>query len=723
MAYDNLDAAIADLPPKRAAGAPERSLLAALWRRRAIFAAVFVAIVGVVVAALVVLPVQYMATGSLIVAEQEPGDNNSSAVWAQKVGDPADMESQLLIIGSSRVMKAALAAPGIFEYAMQDCSASKGVVALSEIFGRRSICEKIESDHDSLIEFVRPRYSIGNVGRSRVIGVSYQSTRPDIAKKMADALISAFLDDQRETLSSGRRNAAAWLWAEVRRLESELRDDDAKIQEYKRKKGLARGTNALIDSERLTSVTQQLSAAEATRAEAAARLKEITANKGKGLADSPAVLVSRSVLDLKQQLTLVEVRLASSRSTLGDRHPALQELERERDMVQRRLAAEIAGVAAGAKRNYEAANSLVASLKAKVEAAKADVGDAMIDQGSIETLVHGVDLKRRQYSELYKRASELDADRRVLNGSTRLVGMAELPNQPFFPKRLPFLAAGLTLATLLGATAAILRDRFDKSLRSSAELAASGGEELCVELPRLRGGASRKAFGLLEPRKPNLPLQIALQYAERDDVLQRALFEIYSRARLGDAQGFRVIAVTSPLRGDGKTFLTLAFAHFAAAMGHRALVVECDLADPAFENALGLEPGPGLLEALDATAALRDCMTRTASRKLDALPVGAARKATPPQIGKRIGTVLKATRDYDLVLLDCPSAETLDARLLVRHADAILLCARAGQCTAEEALAATEGLRASGGRLLGLAVNMVERDEPAFLRRFPHIAA
>ncbi|WP_157516562.1 polysaccharide biosynthesis tyrosine autokinase [Methylosinus sp. LW3] len=726
MAYDNLGATVSDLEPRRAtsyaADPPGRGLLAALWRRKVIFVVIFITILGAFIAALLVLPVQYMATGSVIVAEQEPGDNNSSAVWAQKAGDPADMESQLLIIGSSRVLKAAIASPGILELALQDCAASKGIGALLEKLGRRSGCDKLREDSDALVEFVRTRYSIGNVGRSRVIGISYQSTRPEIAQRMANALIAAFLDDQRANLSSGRQHAADWLWAEVHRLETELRDDDGKIQEYKRKKGLARGTNALIDSERLTSLTQQLSTAEATRAEASARLKEITANKGKGLADSPAVLASRSVSDLKQQITMIEIRLASARTTLGDRHPAMRELEQERDIAQRRLAAEVAGVAAAVKRNYEAANSLVASLKAKVEGAKTEVGDAMIDQGSIETLVHGVDMKRRQYSELYKRASELDADRRVLNGSTRLVGLAEFPNQPYFPKKLPFLAAGLTLATLLGATAAILRDRFDKSLRGSAELAALAGDALCVELPRL-GSAHGRLFGLLERRDRALPLKALTKLAESDEATQRALFEIYSSARIGEAKGSRIIAVTSPARGDGKTFLTLALAHFVATMGHRVLVVECDRANPCFESALDLEHGPGLLEALDATAPLRDCVTGTASRMLDALPLGASGKAAPPQIGKRIETVVKATRDYDLVLLDCPPADALDARLLARQADSILLCARAGGCSAEEALAATEGLTASGGRLLGLVVNMTERDEAPFQQRFSRVTA
>lgn len=730
MTYGNSAASVSEFKASRAAARTGNvrdahgGLFAALWRRRLIFSSTFAAILGITVVALLVLPVQYMATGSVIVAEQEPGDNNSSPAWAQKVGDPADMESQLLIIGSSRVMKAAMSAPGMLDVAKQDCAAGSEAGPLSRIFGSsRSTCDALKSDDNALIEYVRTRYSAGDVGRSRVISISYRSPRPIIAQQMANALITAFLDDQRRTSSSSRQQAAAWLWGEVRRLDGELRDDDAKIQEYRRTKGLARGATALSGSERLTGVTQQLSTAEATRAEAASRLKEITANKGIGLADSPAVMASRTVADLKQQLTVVEVRLAAARSTLGALHPTLRELERERDMVQRRFLAEVAGVAASAKRNYDAANALVASLKAQVEAAKSEVGAAMIDEGSIETLVRGAEIKRREYSELYKRASELDTDRQVLQGSTRLVSLAELPNQPYFPKRLPFLAAGLTLATLFGATAAILRDRIDKSLRSSAELVAATGEELCVELPRLRGKAPAKKFNLLTRREPNPPLRLALKLARHDDALQRALFDLYSGAFPADDEEFRIVAVTSPLRGEGKTFLTLAFAQFVATMGHNVLVVECDVANPSFESALGLKPGPGLLEALEGTIHPRKAVVATSLQNLDALRAGGLGKTTPPQIGKRIWAVLKWTRQYDLVLLDCPPAETLDTRLLVDHADGLLLCARAGKSSAEQVLAAGDGLSASGGEVLGLVVNMVERDDAALLKRFTRIAA
>src|SRR3954470_17992380 len=84
------------------------SPLQKVWRHRQIFAAVFCAVMIVTALALIVIPVRYLATGSVIVAEQEPSNTNASAAWATKIGDPADVESQLLVIKSPRVVRLAM---------------------------------------------------------------------------------------------------------------------------------------------------------------------------------------------------------------------------------------------------------------------------------------------------------------------------------------------------------------------------------------------------------------------------------------------------------------------------------------------------------------------------------------------------------------------------------------------------------------------------------------
>ena len=73
-----------------------------LWRRRAEACLLFGAIFLLSVVALFVLPTRYLAVGSVIVAEQEQTVESASSAWAEKIGDPADLESQLLVIWHSR---------------------------------------------------------------------------------------------------------------------------------------------------------------------------------------------------------------------------------------------------------------------------------------------------------------------------------------------------------------------------------------------------------------------------------------------------------------------------------------------------------------------------------------------------------------------------------------------------------------------------------------------
>ena len=230
-----------------------------LWRQKRVFLAVFLATIGAAVAALIVLPVRYLATASVIVAEQEPGVANPSAVWAQKIGDPADLESQLLVIHSPRLLRQVMNAPGVIPAIVEECERG-------QLLGTAERCQKLSTDPTSFIEYVDSRYAVASAGRSRVINISYQSPLPETAQRLANALTTAFLDDQRNEGANSREVATSWLWKELHDLDSQLRAADEKIQQFRRNKGLMRGANAPITSERLTSIGQQLAISEAARA-------------------------------------------------------------------------------------------------------------------------------------------------------------------------------------------------------------------------------------------------------------------------------------------------------------------------------------------------------------------------------------------------------------------------------------------------------------------------
>ncbi len=698
-------------------------LIVRIWRRRVLFATVFAAVMVVAIGALLVLPARYVATGSVIVAEQEPGLTNTSPAWTQKIGDPADLESQLLVISSPRLLHLAMQDPKAFATMQTECRYLASADPLSGLLAEP--CDDLKPDSEALIEYLSTRYSVDSVGRSRVIDISYKSPLPEVAQTMANALVNAFLNDQRDSISESRGLATAWLWQELRRVGAELHDDEAKIEAFRSSKGLMRGATAPISSERLTITSNQLAAAKAERAKAAATLEEIRASAAGGAADAPAVLASRTVSDLKQQLTAVSAQLASAELKFGPRHPTLVALRQQRDDIQARMRAEIASLAASAQKAYEAADALVASLSAQQQTVQAEVAAAMADGASIESMVRNAGIKRQQYSELYQRASALETERRVLQGSTRLVSLAELPSKPFFPRRLPFLAAGLTFASLFAAAAALMRDRSDHSVRASSELSVMTGAPILAQLSRLRRSGTLPVLGAFGERDDSVPLRVTLKEAQSDQILQDSLRKLYANVILTGGASIRTLQVTSSGPREGKTFTTLALAQLVAKTGRRVLVVECDMRRPQFAEALGIESGPGLDAVLRGRTLPSGAVVKTAMPNLDVIPAGKpTTDSTELLMNEYMSAVAHYARAYDLALFDSPPASAvMDAHVVAKHVDGVLCCTRWGRSSITAAVATVNEIRAAGGNVLGMTITMVKPDDYALYERSPVLSA
>ncbi|UFZ01857.1 exopolysaccharide transport family protein [Bradyrhizobium ontarionense] len=738
--------------------------VARIWRRRGVFAIVAGATLLVAIAALVLLPVRYLATASVIIAEQEPGANTSAA-WAQKIGDPADMESQLLVIRSPRLLRQIMSTPGVVDAVVSECERGR-------LLGSTDACQRLKSDTGAFIDHVESRFSVASAGRSRVINISYQSGLAEVSQALANALTQTFLEDQRTEGANSREVASSWLWQELKQLDQQLRESDEKIQKFRRTKGLMRGANAPISSERLTSIGQQLSQAEAARAEAAARLQEIKSEQERGPTDAPSVLQSRTIADLKQQLTSVSAQLASAAGVLGPKHPSILALTREQATIQQRLVDEMQSIAASAQKAFDANDTLVNTLKKRMDTAKAEAGSATLDEASIESMVRDTEIKRQQYAELYKKASELETERRVLRGSTRLVSLAELPSKPFFPKKIPFLAAGMTLAIIFGVGAALLADQLgSRAIKHSAPVAppevapqpaaaVAARDEVAPDvddapasvpelpeqaaepsapvepsltperrshfpsvadvsilacLPRLKTLRQMSALGAILQGHQPLAIPQVLRLASEDTEFQHALHDLVRELGLDQPQRPQRIAVTSPDAGDGKTTTVCALAEHLAAAGRRVLLVECELARPAFAQLMALAPTSGWLRALDHGAPVRDAVMRTDHAHLDVLPVG----TTTGPVGDilealTLDALLSGLDGYDAILVDTPlPAQGGD---FLTGIDWAIVCVGSDRSSIEPAVKAVSRSRALGAGDVGIVVTMTESERRATSR-------
>ena len=173
--------------------------------------------------------------------------------------------------------------------------------------------------------------------------------------------------------------------------------------------------------------------------------------------------------------------------------------------------------------------------------------------------------------------------------------------------------------------------------------------------------------------------------------------------QLHKAHDLRVVAVSSPGVGDGKSITAINLAGaLAQARDARVLLVDADLRRPSVAGllALGGSDGPGLVNAiLDPSLTLEQVARLRPPFNLSVIPAGQA-PPSPYEVLKspRLGELLEeARRRYDYIVVDAPPLCTVqDCRVIAQWVDGFLLVVAAHH---------------TPRRLVEEALNVVERSK------------
>jgi non-specific protein-tyrosine kinase len=181
------------------------------------------------------------------------------------------------------------------------------------------------------------------------------------------------------------------------------------------------------------------------------------------------------------------------------------------------------------------------------------------------------------------------------------------------------------------------------------------------------------------------------------------------RSRITQAENghsLRVIQVTSPSKGDGKTVTALNLAlTMAQEYQQRIAIVDCDLRQPQVHALLGLPPGPGLADVLAGIATLDDALIHLPDQHLTVLRAGRAQERPAELLGsgamRRIVDALRT--QFDRVIVDSAPTQVADPGAMAQLADGLLVVVRAGRTTRPAITHALETLPAA--KILGLVFN------------------
>lgn len=178
----------------------------------------------------------------------------------------------------------------------------------------------------------------------------------------------------------------------------------------------------------------------------------------------------------------------------------------------------------------------------------------------------------------------------------------------------------------------------------------------------------------------------------------------------------RVIVMTSPQSGDGKSTLAANLAVAIAASDQAVVLIDADLRRPSVAESFGLVEGAGLTDVLIGRATFEDVAQRSARHPdLQVLAAGGIPPNPSEMVGSRaMRTLLAKLAEDHIVIVDAPPLlPVTDAALLTASADGALIVILAGKTLDTDLQSAVRHLDAVNGRALGVILNKVSSRDSA----------
>ncbi|HWM75227.1 MAG TPA: polysaccharide biosynthesis tyrosine autokinase [Nocardioides sp.] len=174
----------------------------------------------------------------------------------------------------------------------------------------------------------------------------------------------------------------------------------------------------------------------------------------------------------------------------------------------------------------------------------------------------------------------------------------------------------------------------------------------------------------------------------------------------------RCLVISSALQGEGKTMTSTNLAIALAQTGRRTLLIDGDLRRPRVAGLLGLDAAVGLTTVLVGNTDVQEAIQVHDPSGLHFLASG-AKPPNPTEILQSRVTqelIRELSDSYDMVIIDGPPLlPVADASVLATIADGVILVIQHGKTTRDAVADAVTRLEQVGGRLFGIAVNMIPK--------------
>jgi polysaccharide biosynthesis transport protein len=278
----------------------------------------------------------------------------------------------------------------------------------------------------------------------------------------------------------------------------------------------------------------------------------------------------------------------------------------------------------------------------------------------------------------------------------QVIQNAILPLEPVSPDHVRNGLLGLVVGFLLGIGLAFLRERLDDRLRGRMDLEDHIGAPVLAVVPRVATWKRRGETPLVTINEPRSATSEAFR------TLRTSLLFAASQR---DA---RVVMVTSPHAGEGKTATAANLALVLAQARKRVLLISADLRKPRLHRFFDVSNDAGLTSVLIGEAKPWEVVVDVGMEHLKVVPSGPVPGNPAELLGSdAMGRLLSQFREVaDFVIIDsAPALVVADALTLAPFVDAALFVADAEHTSRGAVIHARNQLEQVRATIIGAVLN------------------
>jgi tyrosine-protein kinase Etk/Wzc len=282
-------------------------------------------------------------------------------------------------------------------------------------------------------------------------------------------------------------------------------------------------------------------------------------------------------------------------------------------------------------------------------------------------LLRMYEINRKYFEKLLAKKAEHEMVRAGYIADSEIIELAKVPMEPIYPNKVNFYVILIGGGFILGLLIMTVKYLLHNTVSSAKDI---------TKYPEIL------TLGMVPSYDGVMPVSQLLVNKNPKSLMSEAFRSIRSNLQfLSNHEGSKVIAVTSTVSGEGKTFVAMNLSGIIAFSEKKVVIIDLDLRKPKIHLGFNVQNNTGMSSLLIGKSDLSEVIQKSSIENLDFITAGPiAPNPSELILSKKMFEIIDDLKSkYDVVMIDNPPVGIVtDAFPMLQTADYPIYVLRAG---------------------------------------------